>query len=581
MLVFGTAGMSTPDSLRAVIKNEKTDDEMKAIASAELARHFLGINPDSAGFYADYGLNLSMKVNYLPGIFDLSCTLGKVNLQKDSIDAAITIFENAGKYIDKLENKRDALCVLLLLGYASDVKRDFYRAHEALYKGLRIAEETHDSTFLWSFFNNLGVHHIEIEDYTKSLELLRKGLSVYFRLHESRRKYSLASTYNNMAIAFINLTQPDSARVYLEKALAMPDIKGNFYGIHDIYGNLARISLMKDEPDRALEYALKAGSALDSLGGSFQGAMAPLYANQSIQLGEIYYIKGSPDQARPYLEKAILYADQASDLTVLARAYLYLAEIHEARGDFKESAIALKKHLEFLKSLNERKMDDRITTLTLKYQVDQELKANKVENELNELRNRRKELIYIFTIITAGGFLISLVLLFRLQRNKIRRKSLEEKTMQLENEKISEELEYKNKELTTNVIYLLKKNEFIASIAQRLNEVLGKLSEEDARILKGIIKELNNTVEDDTWVEFEVRFKEVHSNFYTRLSNQFPDLTAQELRLCAFLKLNMTNKEIAAITYQSTESLKTARYRLRKKLEIDRDENLVAFLTRI
>jgi DNA-binding CsgD family transcriptional regulator len=153
--------------------------------------------------------------------------------------------------------------------------------------------------------------------------------------------------------------------------------------------------------------------------------------------------------------------------------------------------------------------------------------------------------------------------------------------MQLENEKISEELEYKNKELTTNVIYLLKKNEFIASIAQRLNEVLGKLSEEDARILKGIIKELNNTVEDDTWVEFEVRFKEVHSNFYTRLSNQFPDLTAQELRLCAFLKLNMTNKEIAAITYQSTESLKTARYRLRKKLEIDRDENLVAFLTRI
>jgi DNA-binding CsgD family transcriptional regulator len=65
------------------------------------------------------------------------------------------------------------------------------------------------------------------------------------------------------------------------------------------------------------------------------------------------------------------------------------------------------------------------------------------------------------------------------------------------------------------------------------------------------------------------------------LGRQFPNLTAQDLRLCAFLRLNMTNKEIAAITYQSLESLKTARYRLRKKLGLERDENLVAFLIRI
>ena len=93
--------------------------------------------------------------------------------------------------------------------------------------------------------------------------------------------------------------------------------------------------------------------------------------------------------------------------------------------------------------------------------------------------------------------------------------------------------------------------------------------------------ELDNSTSKDTWDEFEVRFKEVHANFYNRLSNEFPDLTAQELRLCAFLRLNMTNKEIAAITYQSLDSLKTARYRLRKKLGLDRDENLVAFFTKI
>jgi tetratricopeptide (TPR) repeat protein len=576
-----STAQTNSDSLRAIIINDKQEDERKAIASSELAKYYLLINPDSAAYYSSVGLELATNNNYFPGVFENSCTLGKVKLQKDSLNEAIIIFENAVKYIDKLENKQDALCVLLLMGYVYDVKSDFYRAHEALYKGLNIAEETRDSAFLWSYFNNLGIHHMEIEDYNKSLDMLRKGLSVYFSLHEIQRKYSLASTYNNMAITFIKLNQPDSARVYLEQALTMPDIKGNYYGLHDIYGNLARVCLMKEELDHAMEFTVKAGSALDSLGGSFKGTITPLYANQSIQLGEIYFKKGLPDKARQYFEEAIQYADRASDLAVMTKAYQYLAEIYEARGDYRASAIFLKKHLESLKSLNERKMDDRMATMTLKYQIDQELKASKQEKELIELKNYRKELIYIFTIITAGGILVSLILLFLLQSNKIRRKSLEEKTMQLEKERISEELDYRNKELTTNVLYLLKKNEFIVSIAQRLNEVLGRLSEEDARILKGIIKELNNTVEDDTWTEFELRFKEVHSAFYTLLSNQFPDLTAQELRLCAFLKLNMTNKEIAAITYQSTESLKTARYRLRKKLGIDRDENLVAYLTRL
>jgi DNA-binding CsgD family transcriptional regulator len=154
--------------------------------------------------------------------------------------------------------------------------------------------------------------------------------------------------------------------------------------------------------------------------------------------------------------------------------------------------------------------------------------------------------------------------------------------VRLEKEKISEELDYKNKELTTNVLYLLKKNEMIASISQQLNVLMAKMGEESTRNLRGIINQLDKETEEiDAWKEFELRFKEVHSDFYQKLSRDYPLLTAQELRLCAFLRLNMTNKEIASITFQTTESLKTARYRLRKKLGIDRDENLVAFLTRL
>ena len=84
-----------------------------------------------------------------------------------------------------------------------------------------------------------------------------------------------------------------------------------------------------------------------------------------------------------------------------------------------------------------------------------------------------------------------------------------------------------------------------------------------------------------SWEEFEVRFQEVYTGYYTKLNTKFPDLTPNELRLCAFFRLNMTTKEIAAITYQSTNSIVVARYRLRKKLGLEKEENLVGFLSKI
>jgi DNA-binding CsgD family transcriptional regulator len=76
-------------------------------------------------------------------------------------------------------------------------------------------------------------------------------------------------------------------------------------------------------------------------------------------------------------------------------------------------------------------------------------------------------------------------------------------------------------------------------------------------------------------------FERVHQLFYEKLNAQFPSLTANDRKICAFLKLNMSSKDIAQITFQSDEALKKARLRLRRKLEIDRKTNLAAFLQNI
>ena len=71
---------------------------------------------------------------------------------------------------------------------------------------------------------------------------------------------------------------------------------------------------------------------------------------------------------------------------------------------------------------------------------------------------------------------------------------------------------------------------------------------------------------------------EVHEDFYDALNKKFPDLTPNEKRLCAFLRLNMTTKEISAITHQSVQSINMARFRLRKKMNMEHDDNLISFL---
>ncbi len=184
--------------------------------------------------------------------------------------------------------------------------------------------------------------------------------------------------------------------------------------------------------------------------------------------------------------------------------------------------------------------------------------------------------------------LIIVVLLFYLQRSKSKRLRLEHEKSRLEHEsltlqktKLEEELEFKNKQLATNVMYMVRKNELITLISEKLIKSKLSFKKENQVIIDEIIRDLQSSTEDDIWTEFEIRFQQVHNDFYDKLNARFPNLSANEKKLCAFLRLNMTTKEISAITYQSINSLTVARSRLRKKLNLDTDENLIAFLENI
>jgi DNA-binding CsgD family transcriptional regulator len=128
----------------------------------------------------------------------------------------------------------------------------------------------------------------------------------------------------------------------------------------------------------------------------------------------------------------------------------------------------------------------------------------------------------------------------------------------------------------------MKKNELLNDVSQRLLEIRKSSKSEEKEKIYKIIVELNSATNDDVWQDFELRFNEVYNDFYERLMEQFPHLTPNDRKLCAFLRLNLSSKEICAITRQSPNSLNVSRARLRKKLGIDNsDTDLITFLEKI
>ncbi|MCD6346132.1 MAG: hypothetical protein J7L96_01800, partial [Bacteroidales bacterium] len=146
-----------------------------------------------------------------------------------------------------------------------------------------------------------------------------------------------------------------------------------------------------------------------------------------------------------------------------------------------------------------------------------------------------------------------------------------------------EQLESKNRELASKVLEIIRYNDTISQIIEKLEKLnySFKGNSEDLKPINEIISYINTNTRKNIWNEFDKIFKNIHSGFYTKLLKIYPNLSSSEIKIVALLKLNLTTKEIAAITYKSESGIKTTRYRLRKKLKLASDEKLVSFLMKL
>ena len=159
----------------------------------------------------------------------------------------------------------------------------------------------------------------------------------------------------------------------------------------------------------------------------------------------------------------------------------------------------------------------------------------------------------------------------------------EKELIQLKNEKLETEIEFKNSELASSAMNLVQKKEFILKIKETLQH-LNKNEREsmDSVDLKKLLRSLSEEEKlNDEWEQFSIHFNNVHGDFLIKLSEKYPTLKAHELKLSAYLRMNLTSKEIAQLMSISVRGVEISRYRLIKKLNIPTETNLFQFLFEI
>jgi len=158
----------------------------------------------------------------------------------------------------------------------------------------------------------------------------------------------------------------------------------------------------------------------------------------------------------------------------------------------------------------------------------------------------------------------------------------EEEIVRLKNAQLQSEIDFKNQELTSSAMNLIQKNKLLSTIKNSLKSLTNdSLSSEMQTQLNRLVRSIDKDLEGvENWSAFAENFDQVHGKFITRLKEHFPELTAQEIKFSAYIRMNLNTKEIANLLGISVRGVEIGRYRVRKKLGLSRQDSLSDFLLR-
>ena len=559
------------------------DDTVKVNTLIKLGKQYCSEDNEKALMYLQEAYTISTSQKYTEGIGKSLLWQGRVYYYKDDYPLSVKYLDKA-KNVLETTNELDALAFLYFAkGEICSIRGDYIHAMEMYKAAIKLTEKTGNLKLMSSYYSSMGMVLLNRKDPEKALDYFRETLSIKKVIDDQQ---GISNTLTCIGKSYEELGELDSSLIYYNQALKIRSnlkkdraIAGSEYNIGGILIKMGKYV----QAEESLQIALDNFIMLEEKTGIIITNLRLAVARN----------RQSKTDAFNLAESTLSMAKKINNPSLISQGYKILSDISYYNNDYKESYEFLLKHKTLQDSLFTADKERLLTEFETRFQSER--KDNEIKFLKGKSKIQQKNNILLTTLITVlVGVIVLLIFLFRFKSTALnRQKKLieqgniihiqESKIIEKENLILKEQLESKNRELASKALEMIRFNDTISIVIEKLegfNSAINKNPEESKHI-KNIIYELENQTKQNIWNEFDKIFKNIHSGFYDELLKICPDLTATEIKTAALLKLNLTTKEIAAITFKSEGGIKTTRYRLRKKLNLSSDEKLVPFLMKI
>ena len=601
------------DSLKFELKSRKVDDSAKVMILTRLHEKLMLSKPEKAKQYALQELEISKKINYTRGIAIGNMHIADYYCNRNENDSALHYYSIAKQYFNKTKNIRGIIFVNHSLSTIESINGNLDKAISITKENIKLIEHNEEgdakTKFIGAQYNALANIYIEKANFKTALVYAFKALKCFedinhesrkadvlkqigdiesgLKNHESSIKYFkealeiykrfeqtfyVSYTNNSLGISYQNLDDYKTAETYFELAVKNAKTVEDKLGISNALHNLGDINRRQYKYSEAKKILLEAKAITEE---------------ENIKLGKanVLHSLSKIDFHFKNYSEALKNNKEAIEISKSMGAMSHLADLYKYRSNLLESLNKKNDALEFLKlyqtindSLFTTKKSQQIEELKAIYESEQkeaEITLQQQEIEALSAQAKNDELtktlygIGMFSLLTIAS-LIYISFNQRIKKNKIEREKQEEIYKQ--------EIEFKKKELASQTLHLVQKNTFIQELKENLENIKQspELFKVEFRRLVMLLRK--ETAEDKDWEVFKSYFSEVHNNFDNKLKAICEDISEKEIRLASFLRMNLSTKEIASMINVLPESVLKSKYRLKKKLNLNKETDLNQFL---
>lgn len=497
-----------------------------------------------------YSLSVSYYEKAIKELLSINdyCTINKIYIkiaklyQNNEIESkwSIEAMENALNYAKMTNNQN--IIIETNIEYA-EIQLSQKNHNEALKHYNKVLEhEINDNTVyaIAKTLTSIANINASEKEYAKALVLADSSLKL---TKEKKLDLLTINNYGLKGYVFDSLMMFDSAKLYYQKAAALAYSAEKYSECSDYMHKIGLLNMNHDKINEAIIVFKILSDSTEKF------KMYDHCNNAFYQLSKCHAILGNYDKAYRLLNKYDIYNTIADDL----------------RHEKKIQAI----NTNYLLALNVK-----------------EIKAKEIETENTKNFKQNMIVLSLSTIIILTSLVVILILF---SRNKnLYHKSMETsyeqqlKIDQMENELMEIQLKNNKESLINLAIHFKSYIEYINPLKAKIKEAIEAPDNEQKTKFKNIYTEMqnNNSLYNNT-ENLHKQINEIYKDFIDRLEQKYPSLTKSEKRLCTMLYTNMSSKEIAVISNTTIRSVETSRYRLRKKFDLTRDEDMVDFLRSI